>query len=221
MKICLLHCNNISFRERKYLSCTWALLLKLHLATFSQLRKKLFSIRGLGFSSSFLVALNTALVFLEALKPVILCIEALTWLALQKSSNTSKSFFYIANNIHFMRKKHISWYLSLLLKLHLATFSHWERSFSASLALHSLHLLSCTKHSISVLSSNILVFLALKKSSKHQNLASALQITFHFMRKKETSFMYLSVTLKIAFSNFLSLRKKLFSICGLAFSSFS
>ncbi len=163
--------------------------------------------------------------FLEALN-VILCIEALTWLALQKSSNTW-NLSSIANNISFMRKKHLSCTWALLLKLHLATFSHWE-SFSASVALHSLHLLSCTKHSISVLRSSKLVilciealtWLALQKSSNTWKsvFCIANNISFH---EKETSFMYLSFTLKIAFSNFLSLRKKLFSIRGLAFSSFA
>ncbi len=145
-----------------------------------------------------------------------LCKKALT------HENLS-SVFCIANNISFHEKKHLSCTWALLLKLHLATFSHWERSFSASVALHSLHLLSCTKHSISVLRSSKLVilciealtWLALQKSSNTWKLSSALQITFHFMKK---IFMYLSFTLKIAFSNFLSLRKKLFSIRGLAFS---
>ncbi len=62
-----LHCNNIHFMRKKYLSCTWAYTLKIAFSNFLSLRKKLFSIRGLGFSSSCLVALNTALVFLEAL----------------------------------------------------------------------------------------------------------------------------------------------------------
>ncbi len=107
--------------------------------------------------------------------------------------------------ISFHEKETSFMYLSCTLKLHLAPFSHWERTFSASVALHSLHLLSCTKHSISVLSSKALVFLALKKSSKHEKsvFCIANNISFH---EKETSFMYLSLTLKIAFSNFLSLR---------------
>ncbi len=164
---------------------------------------------------------------LRSSKPVILCIEALTWLALQKSSNTSKSVSALQITFHFMKKKHLSYTWAVLLKLHLATFSHWERSFSASLALHSLHLLSCTKHSISVLRSSkpvilcieALTWLALQKALTHQNLSYiANNISFH---EKETYFMYLSFTLKIAFSNFLSLRKKLFSILGIAFSSFA
>ncbi len=116
--------NNISFHEKEtyfmYLSFT----LKIAFSNFLSLRKN--------FSASWhcilficLVALNTSLVFLEALT-VILCIEALTWLALQKSSNTWKSVFYIANNISFHKKKHLSCTWAVLLKLHLATFSHWE-----------------------------------------------------------------------------------------------
>ncbi len=122
---------------------------------------------------------------------MILCMEALTWLALQKSSNTWKSVFCIANNISFHEKEKSFMYLGLTLKIAFSNFL-WERSFSASVALHSLHLLSCTKHSISVLRSSKLVilciealtWLALQKSSNTWNLSSALQITFHFMRKK-------------------------------------
>ncbi len=116
---------------------------------------------------------------------------------------------------------------ALLLKLHLATFSHWERSFSASVALHSLNLLSCTKHSISVLRSSKLVilciealtWLALQKSSNTWKsvFCIANNISFH----EKENLHVLGFTLKIAFSNFLSLRKKLFSIRGLAFSSFA
>ncbi len=150
-----------------------------------------------------LVALNTSLVYLEALNS-----DSVHWssnmTALQKALTHENLSSALQITFHFMKKKHLS-LLELYLKLNLAPFS-LRKKFSASLALHSLHLLSCTKHSISVLALTAL-FLALKKSSKHENLSSALQITFHFM--KETSFIYLSVTLKIAFSNFLSLRKKL------------
>ncbi len=111
-------------------------------------------------------------------------------------------------------------YLSLLLKLHLATFSHWERSFWASVASHSHNLLSCTKHSLVFLEALKKWFCAFKlqndffckKAQTHENLSSALQKTVHFIRK--TFFMYLSFALKIAFSNFFSLRKKFLSVCG-------
>ncbi len=87
-------------------------------------------------------------------------------------------YSYIAvSNFNSLRKKLFSIRgraRALLLKLHFATFSHWERSFSASVALHSLNLLSCTKHSISVLRSSKLVILWI-------------EITFHFMRKKHLS----------------------------------
>ncbi len=155
---------------------------------------------------------------LRSSKLVNLCLETLTWLALQKSSNTWKSVFCIANNISF-HKKYILCTWALFLKLHLATFSHWERSFSASVALHSLHLLSYTKHSISVLRSSKLVnlcletltCLALQKSSNTWKCVFCIanNISFH---EKETFIMYLSFIHKIALSNFLSLRTKLFSI---------
>ncbi len=171
---------------------------------------------------------------------MILCIEALTWLALQKSSNTWKSVFCIANNIlfheketsfmylsftlkialsnflslrknlfsicglefasalqitfNFMTKKHLS-YLSFNLKIALSNFLSLRRGFSAYVALHSLQLFNCTKQSISVLRSSKLVilclealtWLALQKALIHGYLSSALQITFHFMRKKHFS----------------------------------
>ncbi len=181
--------------KKKHLSCTWAVLLKLHLAPFSHWERT-FSASVALHSLHLLSCTKHSISVLRSSKPVILCIETLTWLALQKSL--------------------------------LATFSHWERSFSASVALHSLHLLSCTKHSISVLRSSkpvilcieALTWLALQKSSNTSKSVFyiANNISFH---EKETSFMYLSLTLKIAFSNFLSLRKKLFSILGLGFSSFA
>ncbi len=204
--------------RKKHLSCTWALLLKLHLATFSHWERSFSA--SLALHSLHLLSCTKHIISVfRSSKLVILCIEALTWLALQKSSNTSKSVFYIANNISF-HERNISCTWALLLKLHLATFSHWERSFSASLALHSLHCLVALNTALVFLALTALVFLALKKSSKHENLSSALQITFHFMRKKHLSCTW-ALTLKIAFSNFLSLRKKLFSILGLAFSSFA
>ncbi len=54
-----------------------------------------------------------------------------------------------------------------------------------------------------------------KKAQTHENLSSALQKTVHFIRKKHFS-CYLSFALKIAFSNFFSLRKMFLSICGLS-----
>ncbi len=114
---------------------------------------------------------------------MIMWIEASNILALQKSSKHMKICFLLANNIYFMKKDNIFYYLSFTLKialsnflslrnklfsirghikLHFATFSHWERSFSVSVALHSLNLLSCTKQSISVLRSSKLVILCIE-----------------------------------------------------------
>ncbi len=110
-------------------------------------------------------------------------------------------------------------------KQHLATFSDWERSFWAFVASHSHNLLSCTKHRIGVLrSSKEVLFVQLSskmtfsaKKLKHVKMCLLhCKKTVHFIRKKH--FMYLSFALKIAFSYFFWLRKKLLSICGLAFS---
>ncbi len=57
------------------------------------------------------------------------------------------------------------------------------------------------------------------KKLKQVKMSSALQKTFHFIRKK--FFMFLSFALKIAFGNFFSLKQKFLSIRGLAISSFA
>ncbi len=50
-------------------------------------------------------------------------------------------------------------HLSFTLKIALSKFLSLRRKISASLALHSLHLLSCTKHSITVLRSSKLLIM--------------------------------------------------------------
>ncbi len=190
---CIAH--SFSFHEKETSSCTWALLLKLHLATFSHWERSLLASVALH-SLHLLSCTKHSISVLRSSKLVILCIEALTWLALQKSSNTWKSVFCIAHSISFMRKKHLSCTWALLLNLHLATFSHWEWRFSASVALHSSHLLSYTKHSISVLGRSKLVILCIealtwlalqKKLLIHENLSSELHNSFSFHEKKHLS----------------------------------
>ncbi len=132
------------FMKKKHLSLLELFTLKIAFSTFLSLRKNLFSMRGLGILFICLVALNTACV---------LALTALVFLALKKSSKHENLSSALQITFHFI-KRNIFHVLERYLKLHLATFSHWERTFSASVALHSLHLLSCTKHSISVLSSN-------------------------------------------------------------------
>ncbi len=124
---------------------------------------------------------------------MILCIEALTWLALQKAL-THKSVFCIANNISFHEKETSFMYLSFTLKIAFSNFLSL-RSFSASVALHSLHLLSCTKHSISVLRSSKLVilciealtWLALQKSSNTWKSVFCIANNISFHEKKHLS----------------------------------
>ncbi len=105
---------------------------------------------------------------------------------------------------NFMRNKHLSCTWVLLLNC-INQLSLTERSFSASVSLLSLLLLSCTKQSISVLRSSKLVILCiealtwqtLQKCSKTWKYVFCIanNISFH---EKETSFMYLSFTPKIA-----------------------
>ncbi len=166
----------------------------MHLTTFSHWERS-FSASVALHSLHLLSCTKHSISVLRSSKLVILCIEALTWLALLKSSNTWKSVFCIANNISFYKKKHLSYTWALLLKSHLETFFHWERSFSASMALHSLHLLSCTKHSNSVLRSSklvilcieALIWLALQKSSNTWKSIFCIANNISFHEKKHLS----------------------------------
>ncbi len=100
MKICLLHCKKtVHFIRKKHFSCTWALLLKLHLATFSHLRKQVFEHLWASLLIICLVALNTESVFFEALKKWFCAFKLLKWLFLQKSSNSWKSVFCIGKKL--------------------------------------------------------------------------------------------------------------------------
>ncbi len=116
---------------------------------------------------------------------------------------------------HFISwEKFFSCSWALLLKLQLATFSHWERSFWASVASHSHTLLSCTNTESVFLEALKKWFCALsskmtflqKSSNSWKSVSCIFKKTVYFIRKK-TFFMYLSFAPKIAFSNFFSLRK--------------
>ncbi len=86
----------------------WALLLKLHLATFLHERR---AFQHPWPCIRFLLSCNKhSISVLRSSKLVILCMEALTWLALQKAltHENLSSVFCIANNISFHEKKHLS-----------------------------------------------------------------------------------------------------------------
>ncbi len=133
----------------------------------------------------------------------------------------------LQKTVHFIRKNTFSCSWALLLKLHLATFSDWERSFWASVASHShiclvalnteLVFLEGSKRSDFVHLSSKMNFFCKKAHHSWKCCPSALQRNIHFIRKKHVSCM-LSFALKIAFSYLFWLRKKLLSICGLTFS---
>ncbi len=142
---------------------------------------------------------------LRSSKLVILCIEVLTWLALQKSSKTWKFVFCIANNISFHEKETFFMYLSFDSYNCINQLSLSEKEAFSICGLAFSFLLSCTKQSISVLRSSKLVilciealtWLALQKSSKTWKFVFCIANNFSF-HEKETSFMYLSFTLIIA-----------------------
>ncbi len=69
MKICLLHCKKLFISlERIHFSCSLSFALKIAFSNFFSLRKMFLSICGLSILIICLFALNTELVFLEALK---------------------------------------------------------------------------------------------------------------------------------------------------------
>ncbi len=145
MKICLLHCKKtVHFIRKKHFSCAWALLLKLHLANFLT-EKDVFEHLWPRILIICLVALKHRIGVLRSSKEVIFVHLSSKMTFSENKLKLMKSVFCIAKTVHFIRKKHFSCAWVLLLKLHLETFSHWERCFWASVAWHSHNLLICTK----------------------------------------------------------------------------
>ncbi len=95
----------------------------------------------------------------------------------------------------FIRKKHFSCNWALLLKLHLATFFHWKKAFQhlrPSILFICLVALNTELVFLEALKKWFCAFklqndLFCKKAQKHEYLSSALQKTFHFIRKKHFS----------------------------------
>ncbi len=105
--------------------------LKIAFSNFFSLRKKFLSICGPRILIICLVALNTELVFLEALKKWFCAFKLQNDFFCKKAQTHENLSSALQKTVHFIRKKHFSCTWALLLKLHLATFSHWERSFWA------------------------------------------------------------------------------------------
>ncbi len=159
MKCCLLHCKKTVHFIRKNTFCSWALLLKLHLATFSDWERSFWASVA-SYSHQLLSCTKHRIVFLEALKKWFVHLSSkMTFSA--KKLKLMKCCLLHCKKQFFIRKNTFSCSWALLLKLHLATFSDWERSFWASVASHSHYLLSCTKHRVGVLRSSKEVFLCI------------------------------------------------------------
>ncbi len=151
---------------------------------------------------------------------MILFIEALHDLLWQKSSNTWKYVFCIANNIYFTRRN-IFMYLSFTLKIALSKFLSLRKKAFSICGLDLLSALNTAlvflEVKLVILCLEALTWLALQKALIHGYLSSALQITFNFMRKKHLSCTW---ALLLNCIKQLSLtEKEPFSICGLAFAS--
>ncbi len=99
---------------------------------------------------------------LRSSKLVILCIEALHDMLCKKALTHENLSSALQEHFISMRKKHLSCTLSFTLKIAFSNILSLRKNFSASVALHSPHLLCCTKHSISVLRSSKLVILCIE-----------------------------------------------------------
>ncbi len=127
--------KTVHFIRKKHFSCTWCFALKIAFSNFFSLRKKFLSVCGPRILIICLVALNTELVFLEALKKWFCAFKLQNDFFCKKAQTHENLSAALQKTVHFIRKKHFSCTWALLLKLHLATFSHWERSFWASVGL--------------------------------------------------------------------------------------
>ncbi len=125
--------------------------------------------------------------------------------------------------------KHFSCTWALLLRLHSATFSHWERSFWASVASPTHNLLSCTKHRIGALRSykEVILFqlsprmtFSCKKTQNHEHLSSVLQKTFNFIRNKHFSCFW-ALLLKLNLLTFSHWKISFWASVSLVISSFA
>ncbi len=146
MKICLLHCKKLFISlERNIFHVHWALLLKLHLATFSHW-ERCFWASVASHSHNLLICTKTQnWCFLEALRSDFVHLSSKMTFSAKKLKHMKicllhckKLFISLERNIF-----HVHW--ALLLKLHWATFSHWERCFEHLWPRNSHNLLICTK----------------------------------------------------------------------------
>ncbi len=137
MKICLLHCKKtVHFIRKNIVSCSWALLLKLHLATFSDW-ERIFWASVASHSHQLLICTKHRIGVLRSSKEVIFVhLSTKMTFSAKKLKLMKICLLHCKKQFHFIRKKNFSCSWALLLKLHLVTFSDWERSFWASVASH-------------------------------------------------------------------------------------
>ncbi len=127
VKICLLHCKKLFISLERKFSCSWALLLKLHLATFSDWERSFWAFVA-SHSHNLLSALNTELVFLEAPKKCFLQLSSKMTFSAKKLKHVKICLLHCKKLfISLERIFSCSW--ALLLKLHLALFLTEKEAF--------------------------------------------------------------------------------------------
>ncbi len=108
--------------------------LKIAFSNFFSLRKKFWASGASAFSWFGSVATNTELVFLEALKKWFCAIKLSKCLFPAKKLKLMKSVLLHCKKLFISLERHIFHVLEFALKMHLATFSHWDKQFWASVA---------------------------------------------------------------------------------------
>ncbi len=134
--------KTVNFIRKNNCSCSWTLLLKLHLATFSDWERSFWAFVA-SHSHNLLSGTKHRIGVLRSSKEVILCqLSSKMTFSAKKLKQVKICLLHCTKTVHFIRKNNCSCRWTLLLKLHLATFSDWEISFWAFVASHSHNLLS-------------------------------------------------------------------------------
>ncbi len=203
--ICLCIAKTVHFIRKNNFSCSWALLLKLHLATFSDWKEALSILAS--HSHNLLSCTKHRIGVLRSSKEVILCLSSKMTFSAKKLKHVKICLLH-CKKLFISLERNIFMYWALLLKLHLATFSDWERSFWAFVASHSHNCLVCTKHRIGVLRSSKKCFVQLSskmtfsaKKLKHVKIC-LLHCKKLFISLERNIFHVVELALKIAFRNF-------------------
>ncbi len=136
--------KNCSFHYKETLFMHLSFALKLPLATFSHWERIFEHLWPRILIICLVCTKNQNWLFLEALRSDFVHLSSKMTFSAKKLKHMKICLLHCKKAVHSLEKTFFM-YLSFALKLHLATVSHWERCFWASVASHSHNLLSCTK----------------------------------------------------------------------------